>query len=48
MTFSVLCREKYWSKEFADGVTFTGDPVVAIPDVSEVTCGVHMGLATCG
>lgn len=30
-------REKYWSKEFADGITFIGDPVVAYPDVSEVT-----------
>ena len=33
---AVLRRERYWTQDFADSIKFTGDPVVAIPDVNEV------------
>ena len=29
-------RDNQWDQEFADGVKFTGDPVVATPDVTEI------------
>ena len=31
----VLCRDKWWDAEFAAGVRFTGDLLVAVPDVIE-------------
>ncbi|KAK9823944.1 hypothetical protein WJX72_006570 [[Myrmecia] bisecta] len=30
-------REKHWTQDFADSKHFTGDPVVALPDVTEMT-----------
>ena len=30
-------RDKQWDQDFADGVEFTADPVVAMPDVTEIT-----------
>ena len=32
----LLPRSEWWDQEFADGVHFTGDPVVATPDVTEL------------
>ena len=32
----VVCRSEFWDKEFAESISFTGDPVVATPDVTEI------------
>lgn len=37
----VICRMGEWTREFADSVKFTGDPVVSIPDVTEIDLGPH-------
>lgn len=32
-----MCRDEFWDQEFADSINFTGDPVIAVPDVTEIT-----------
>ena len=32
----LCCRDEFWDQEFANSVKFTGDPVVATPDVTEI------------
>lgn len=33
---SSLCRGGFWDQDFAESVKFTGDPIVATPDVTEI------------
>ena len=35
----LCCSCEFWDQKFADTITFTGDPVVAIPDVTEIAVG---------
>lgn len=32
-----LRRSEFWTQEFADSISFSGDPVVALPDVNELS-----------
>ena len=34
--FLSVCRTGAWDQKFADGIKFTGDPVVSTPDVTEL------------
>ena len=33
---SLACSEGFWDEKFSQTISFTGDPVVATPDVTEI------------